>query len=123
MEFKVWRSAKNKEWYWTLVASNGEKIGASGEGYKNKADCLHILGRIKEGAAAAPIEELAAPPAKPKKPAKPKAAKAKAAPAKAAATPKAAKPKAAPKAKAPAKPKAEKKPKAPAKPKAPKPAA
>jgi uncharacterized protein YegP (UPF0339 family) len=118
MEFKVWRSAKNKEWYWTLVASNGEKIGASGEGYKNKADCLHILGRIKEGAAAAPIEELAAPPAKPKKPAKPKAAKAKAA-----APAKAAKPKAAPKAKAPAKPKAEKKPKAPAKPKAPKPAA
>lgn len=104
MEFKVWRSAKNKEWYWTLVASNGEKIAASGEGYKNKADCLHILGRIKEGAAAAPVEELAAAPAKPKKPAKPKAAKAKVAKPKAAADPKAAKLKA----KAAVKPKAAK---------------
>ncbi len=108
MEFKVWRSAKNKEWYWTLVASNGEKIAASGEGYKNKADCLHILGRIKEGAAAAPVEELAAAPAKPKKPAKPKAAKVKVAKPKAAADPKAAKLKAGPKPKAAVKPKAAK---------------
>jgi uncharacterized protein YegP (UPF0339 family) len=102
MEFKVWRSAKNKEWYWTLVASNGEKIAASGEGYKNKADCLHILGRIKEAAAAAPVEELTA--AAPK----PKAAKAKVAKPKAVVEPKAAKPKAAPKPKAAVKPKAAK---------------
>ena len=77
MQFKVWKSARNGEWYWAMIATNGQKIATGGEGYKRKADLLKTLGRIKEGAAAAPIEEVAAAPRKPA--AKPKAAKPKSA--------------------------------------------
>ena len=65
MQFKVWKSARNGEWYWAMIATNGQKIATGGEGYKRKADLLKTLGRIKEGAAAAPIEETAAAPRKP----------------------------------------------------------
>ncbi len=27
------------EWRWRRIASNGREVGASTEGYKNKADC------------------------------------------------------------------------------------
>ena len=30
---------KKGEWRWRKIASNGEIVGASSEGYKNKADC------------------------------------------------------------------------------------
>lgn len=28
------------EWRWRRTASNGEVVGASSEGYKNKSDCI-----------------------------------------------------------------------------------
>ena len=30
----------NGEWRWTRKASNGRIVGASSEGYKNRADCV-----------------------------------------------------------------------------------
>jgi len=36
----TWKFYKSKgEWRWKRVAPNGEIVGASTEGYKNKADC------------------------------------------------------------------------------------
>lgn len=38
-----WRIYKDKadEWRWNRKASNGETVGSSSEGYKNKADCIN----------------------------------------------------------------------------------
>lgn len=36
---KFYQDAKG-EWRWTLKADNGEIIGASSEGYKQKSDCV-----------------------------------------------------------------------------------
>ncbi|WP_164162792.1 MULTISPECIES: YegP family protein [Stenotrophomonas] len=49
MKFEVYRegggrnllSAFAGDWRWRLVADNGEIVATSGEGYHNKADCLH----------------------------------------------------------------------------------
>lgn len=34
-----YRDAAN-EWQWKRFAANGEQVGGSTEGYKNKADCI-----------------------------------------------------------------------------------
>ena len=36
---EIYRDVKN-EWRWRKKAPNGKIIGASTEGYKNKADCV-----------------------------------------------------------------------------------
>lgn len=45
------------EWRWRFLASNGEVIADSGEGYKNKADCRHGIQLVKDEAPDAPIRE------------------------------------------------------------------
>jgi len=45
--FKVYKDNAG-EWRWTLIAANGRKIGDSGEGYKNKQDCLHGIDLVKK---------------------------------------------------------------------------
>ncbi len=35
------------EWRWRLKAANNEIIAVSGEGYRNKADCLHGIDLVK----------------------------------------------------------------------------
>jgi uncharacterized protein YegP (UPF0339 family) len=44
------------QWRWTLFAANNKKIANSGEGYFNKADCLHAIGLVK-GSSQAPVRE------------------------------------------------------------------
>lgn len=44
-----------KEHRWRLKAKNGEKIGVSGEGYKNRSDMITIISKIKVGVAHAKI--------------------------------------------------------------------
>ena len=61
MKFVVYRDAKS-EYRWRLVASNG-KIVASGEGYKNKADCLSTIASIQKNSPSAPVEEEGDKPA------------------------------------------------------------
>jgi uncharacterized protein YegP (UPF0339 family) len=56
MKFVLYRDAKN-EYRWKLAAANGNIVADSGEGYKNKADCLSTLASIKKAVAEAPIEE------------------------------------------------------------------
>lgn len=55
MKYKVYKDAKG-EWRWRLVAANGNSIANSGEGYKNKVDCLHGIELVK-GSKDAPVEE------------------------------------------------------------------
>lgn len=38
---------KINEWRWYLEAANGDTIADSGEGYKNKQDCLHGIMLVK----------------------------------------------------------------------------
>src|SRR5882724_11843767 len=62
MKFKVYQDVQ-KQYRWTLFASNGRKLADSGEGYNNKSDCLSALQSIKNGAATAPVEDTTLAPA------------------------------------------------------------
>lgn len=44
------------EWRWHLRAANNRIIADSGEGYKNKQDCLHAIELVK-GSASAAVKE------------------------------------------------------------------
>lgn len=55
MKFRVFKY-KNGQWGWSLVAANGEII-ASGEGYKNKRDCLAVIDLVRTSGEA-DIEKL-----------------------------------------------------------------
>jgi uncharacterized protein YegP (UPF0339 family) len=46
MTYWMYKDSKG-EWRWNLVASNGNKIADSGEGYKNEADCLAGIALVK----------------------------------------------------------------------------
>lgn len=50
MKYEVYQDEKG-EFRFRLVSGNNEVI-ATGEGYKNKADCLNAIDRIKESSAA-----------------------------------------------------------------------
>ena len=54
MYFQIYRD-KIGEWRWRLRAKNHEPI-ASGEGYKNKSDCLHAIELVKSSSDA-PVNE------------------------------------------------------------------
>jgi uncharacterized protein len=56
MKFRVYLDAA-KQYRWSLLATNGKKLGDSGEGYINKADCLSAIQTIKTNAATATIED------------------------------------------------------------------
>lgn len=43
-------------WRWRLFAANGKIVADSGEGYFNKADCLHGINLVKS-AYNAPVRE------------------------------------------------------------------
>lgn len=55
MYFEIWQNAQNKNWYWHLKAANNQII-AHGEGYQNKADCLHAISLVKQSYSA-PVRE------------------------------------------------------------------
>jgi uncharacterized protein YegP (UPF0339 family) len=56
MKFHVYQD-KSGEWRWYLQVSNGNKIANSGEGYKDKRDCLKGIDRVKECADAEVVED------------------------------------------------------------------
>ena len=56
MKFVLYRDHKG-EYRWRLVATNGNTVADSGEGYKNRKDCLATIESIQKSAAAAPVEE------------------------------------------------------------------
>jgi len=44
------------QWYWRFYASNNEIIAIGGQGYSNKADCVHGLNLVAGNAPGASIE-------------------------------------------------------------------
>lgn len=58
MTFHLKKDARG-EWRWNLTAANGKKIAASGEGYKDKKDCMHAIELVKKAANDKIVEERA----------------------------------------------------------------
>ena len=56
MTFIVRKDARG-QWRWSLTAANGRKIAASGEGYKDKKDCLHAIELVKKACNDKVVEE------------------------------------------------------------------
>jgi len=56
MKFELYKDAKG-EFRWRIRAGNNRIIGASGEGYTNKTDCLDAIDRIKEAATDATVQD------------------------------------------------------------------
>lgn len=44
------------QWRWTLYAANHRKIANSGEGYINRADCIHAINLVASSGGA-PIRQ------------------------------------------------------------------
>jgi uncharacterized protein YegP (UPF0339 family) len=59
MKYWYFKSAKNNEWYWRLRADNNRIIAVSGEGYKNKSDCVQAIGFV-QGSRYAPVAQSTA---------------------------------------------------------------
>jgi len=57
LTFEVYKD-KADEFRWRLKAANGQNIGSSGQGYSQKADCMHAIEVIKDGAAKANVKEV-----------------------------------------------------------------
>ena len=55
MQFQVYRD-RGLEWRWRLKAGNSRILADSGEGYRNKRDCLAAVALVKS-ATQAPIVE------------------------------------------------------------------
>jgi len=55
-KFELYKDARG-EFRWRLVATNGQTIASSGEGYKSKDSAKAGIESVKKNAPAAPIEE------------------------------------------------------------------
>ena len=58
MTFHIKKDARG-EWRWNLKAANGKNIANSGEGYKDKKDCLHAIELVKKAGSDKVVEEPA----------------------------------------------------------------
>lgn len=56
LKFEDYKDKKG-EYRWRLLASNGQNLAKSSEGYKAKRDCQHAIELIKKGAARARVED------------------------------------------------------------------
>lgn len=56
MKFEI-RNASGGQFYWRIVASNGQVLATS-ETYVSKAGCTNAIRTVKAGAATAPIVDL-----------------------------------------------------------------
>jgi uncharacterized protein YegP (UPF0339 family) len=56
LKFATYEDAA-REHRWRLKATNGQIIATSGQGYRDKRDCEHAIGVIKQGAEQAKVEE------------------------------------------------------------------
>jgi uncharacterized protein YegP (UPF0339 family) len=57
LKFEVYDDNK-KESRFRIIASNGQTIGSSSQGYKAKADCEHAVDLIKQGAKDADVSDM-----------------------------------------------------------------
>ena len=64
MKFEVYKSAKDSQWRFRMIARNGKNIGMS-EGYKRRSDCTRTISSIKATAVLADVVVLDPSPPKP----------------------------------------------------------
>jgi uncharacterized protein YegP (UPF0339 family) len=57
LKFEIYKD-RSGEHRWRLLASNGQNIASSGQGYKDQRDCEHAIDVIKKGAEKAKVEEV-----------------------------------------------------------------
>ena len=55
MKYEMFKDAQG-DWRWRLLASNGNIVADSGEGYSNKVDCRHGIDLVKSSTNA-PVQE------------------------------------------------------------------
>ena len=55
-KFELYKDAKG-EFRWRLIASNGQNIASSGEGYKSKESAKAGIESVKKNAPSAAVEE------------------------------------------------------------------
>ncbi|MCH8980319.1 MAG: DUF1508 domain-containing protein [Armatimonadetes bacterium] len=55
MHFAIYKDRAG-EWRWTLYEANNRKIADSGEGYKNKSDCVAAIDLVKSSTDA-PVQD------------------------------------------------------------------
>jgi uncharacterized protein YegP (UPF0339 family) len=58
MNYEYWKSKNDHQWYWHLIAANGEKI-AQGEAYTTKSACIAAVKLVKNSSVA-PEHEISA---------------------------------------------------------------
>ena len=56
LKFEVYKDSRGG-FRWRLKAGNGRILGSSGDGYKNRVDCLGAIDLIKKGASTAAVED------------------------------------------------------------------
>jgi uncharacterized protein YegP (UPF0339 family) len=57
LKFEVYEDNK-KESRFRIIASNGQTIGSSSQGYRNKTECEHAIDLIKKGAKDAEVADM-----------------------------------------------------------------
>lgn len=57
MQFQLYKAPANQQWYWRLVAGNGQIIATGAEGYINRIDALHGMDLVRQNAASAAVLE------------------------------------------------------------------
>lgn len=65
MKFEIFQEQPPKsgvfastDYRWRLRAANGEPIASSGEGYRNKSDCVHAIDLVKGTNESTPVIDL-----------------------------------------------------------------
>ena len=56
LTFEIYKDA-SEGFRWRLKSANGQIIGTSGAGYKDKSDCKHGIDLVKSGAAKAEVKD------------------------------------------------------------------
>jgi len=56
--FQLYRSRFKREWRWRFKAANHRIVATSGEGYKNRQDCLDAIEIVRKSSPGAGLEEV-----------------------------------------------------------------
>lgn len=58
MKFQYWKSKKDGQWYWHLIASNNRILATGGEGFENENDLKASVNLIRNGSATSMVQKL-----------------------------------------------------------------
>ncbi len=57
MRFVIFKSEKNGQWYWRLVAANHQIVAVGGEGYVSKQGAINGIAVVQSTTSTTPILE------------------------------------------------------------------